>query len=85
MTLKRLRKNSNALQVDHVYSVPAVDRFFRQIIVNLLGMRSSYEEERFCFNQGRRLLFHDDKKYLNFIIEVKDTGIGIERISCKNI
>ena len=39
------------------------------------------------FQSGNREMtyLHDDKKYLNFIIQVKDTGIGIPKDKLQKI
>jgi signal transduction histidine kinase len=53
----------------------------RQIIVNLLGNAIKFTKRGrdFCFNQEAGDYFFMMTKYLNFIIEVKDTGIGIAK------
>ncbi len=60
----------------------------RQIIVNLLGNAIKFTKEGEIFVSIRKqgdYFFHDDKKYLNFIIEVKDTGIGIAKDKLQKI
>jgi len=60
----------------------------RQIMVNLLGNAIKFTKEGEIFvsiqKQGD-IYWKDDKKYLNFIIEVKDTGIGIAREKLQKI
>jgi len=54
----------------------------RQIMVNLLGNAIKFTKEGEIFVSIRKngdVYWKDDKKYLNFSIQVKDTGIGIAK------
>jgi len=60
----------------------------RQIMVNLLGNAIKFTKEGEIFVSVQRngdMYWKDDKKFLNFIIRVKDTGIGIAREKLQKI
>ena len=60
----------------------------RQIMVNLLGNAIKFTKEGEIFVSIRRngdVYWKDDKRFLNFIIQVKDTGIGIAKEKLQKI
>jgi PAS domain S-box-containing protein len=60
----------------------------RQIMVNLLGNAIKFTKEGEIFVSIRRngeMYWKDEKKFLNFIIQVKDTGIGIPKEKLQKI
>jgi PAS domain S-box-containing protein len=91
LTLKAFEKKLEMLyRVDH--DIPS--QFLgdpvriRQIIVNLLGNAIKFTKEGEIYVSIRKqgeYYFNEEKKYLNFIIEVKDTGIGIPRDKLQKI
>ena len=91
LTLKAFEKKLEMLyRVDH--DIPS--QFLgdpvriRQIIVNLLGNAIKFTKEGEIYVSIRKqgdYYFHQEKKYLNFIIEVRDTGIGIPRDKLQKI
>jgi PAS domain S-box-containing protein len=91
LTLKAFEKKLEMLyRVDHdIPSQLMGDPVrIRQIIVNLLGNAIKFTKEGEIFVSIRKqgdYFYHDDKKYLNFIIEVKDTGIGIAKDKLQKI
>src|SRR5450432_597407 len=91
LTLKAVEKKLEMLyRVDHdIPSQLLGDPVrIRQIIVNLLGNAIKFTKHGEIYvsirMQGECFL-KDDKKYLNFIIDVKDTGIGIPRDKLQKI
>src|SRR5450432_2832242 len=91
LTLKAFEKKLEMLyRVDHdIPSQLMGDPVrIRQIIVNLLGNAIKFTKHGEIYvsirMQGECFL-KDDKKYLNFIIDVKDTGIGIPRDKLQKI
>jgi PAS domain S-box-containing protein len=91
LTLKAFEKKLEMLyRVDHdIPSQLLGDPVrIRQIIVNLLGNAIKFTKHGEIYvsirMQGECFL-KDDKKYLNFIIDVKDTGIGIPRDKLQKI
>jgi PAS domain S-box-containing protein len=91
LTLKAFEKKLEMLyRVDHdIPSQLLGDPVrIRQIIVNLLGNAIKFTKEGEIYVSIRKqgdYFFHEEKKYLNFIIEVKDTGIGIPRDKLQKI
>ena len=60
----------------------------RQIIVNLLGNAIKFTRDGEIYVSIRKeseMYWHEGKKYLNFVIQVKDTGIGIPRDKLQKI
>jgi len=60
----------------------------RQIMVNLLGNAIKFTKDGEIFVSVQRngdIYWKDDKKYLNFTIQVKDTGIGIAKEKLQKI
>jgi PAS domain S-box-containing protein len=91
LTLKAFEKNLEMLyRVDHDIPSQLVGDpvRIRQIIVNLLGNAIKFTKEGEIYvsirKQGDKYL-QDGKKYLNFIIQVKDTGIGIPKDKLQKI
>ena len=86
-----MRKNLRCLyRVDHdIPSQLMGDPVrIRQIIVNLLGNAIKFTKEGEIYVSIRKqgdTYFHEGKKYLNFIIQVKDTGIGIPKDKLQKI
>jgi PAS domain S-box-containing protein len=91
LTLKAFEKKLEMLyRVDHdIPSQLLGDPVrIRQIIVNLLGNAIKFTKEGEIYVSIRKqgdYFFNDEKKYLNFIIEVKDTGIGIPKDKLQKI
>jgi PAS domain S-box-containing protein len=60
----------------------------RQVMVNLLGNAIKFTKEGEIFvsiHKGGDIYWKEDRKFLNFIIQVKDTGIGIAREKLQKI
>jgi PAS domain S-box-containing protein len=60
----------------------------RQIMVNLLGNAIKFTKEGEIFVSVRKngdVYWKDEKRFLNFIIQVKDTGIGIAKEKLQKI
>jgi PAS domain S-box-containing protein len=60
----------------------------RQIIVNLLGNAIKFTREGEIFVSIRKqgaLYIREDKRFINFVIEVRDTGIGIPKEKLQKI
>ena len=91
LTLKAFEKKLEMLyRVDHdIPSQLLGDPVrIRQIIVNLLGNAIKFTKEGEIYVSIRKLgdaYQHEGKKYLNFIIQVKDTGIGIPKDKLQKI
>jgi PAS domain S-box-containing protein len=91
LTLKAFEKKLEMLyRVDHDIPSQLVGDpvRIRQIIVNLLGNAIKFTKEGEIYvsirKQGDAFIL-DGKKYLNFIIQVKDTGIGIAKDKLQKI
>jgi signal transduction histidine kinase len=91
LTLKAFEKKLEMLyRVDHdIPSQLLGDPVrIRQIIVNLLGNAIKFTKEGEIYVSIRKqgdYYFHENKKFLNFIILVKDSGIGIPRDKLQKI
>jgi PAS domain S-box-containing protein len=91
LTLKAFEKNLEMLyRVDHDIPSQLVGDpvRIRQIIVNLLGNAIKFTKEGEIYVSIRKhgnAYMHDGKKYFNFIIQVKDTGIGIPKDKLQKI
>lgn len=91
LTLKAFEKKLEMLyRVDHdIPSQLMGDPVrIRQIIVNLLGNAIKFTREGEIYVSIRKegdVYWHEGKKYLNFVIQVKDTGIGIARDKLQKI
>ncbi len=91
LTLKAFEKKLEMLyRVDHdIPSQLLGDPVrIRQIIVNLLGNAIKFTREGEIYVSIRRqgeAYQHEGKKYLDFIIQVKDTGIGIPKDKLQKI
>jgi len=91
LTLKAFEKKLEMLyRVDHdIPSQLLGDPVrIRQIIVNLLGNAIKFTKEGEIYVSIRKLgdpYLHDGKKYINFAIQVKDTGIGIPKDKLQKI
>ncbi len=91
LTLKAFEKNLEMLyRVDHDIPSQLVGDpvRIRQVIVNLLGNAIKFTKEGEIYVSIRKngnAYIHDGKKYLNFIIQVKDTGIGIPKDKLQKI
>jgi PAS domain S-box-containing protein len=91
LTLKAFEKKLEMLyRVDHdIPSQLLGDPVrIRQIIVNLLGNAIKFTRDGEIYVSIRKegeVYWKDDKKYLNFVIQVKDTGIGIARDKLQKI
>jgi PAS domain S-box-containing protein len=91
LTLKAFEKKLEMLyRVDHdIPSQLLGDPVrIRQIIVNLLGNAIKFTKEGEIYVSIRKMgdpYMHDEKKFLNFIIQVKDTGIGIPKDKLQKI
>jgi PAS domain S-box-containing protein len=91
LTLKAFEKKLEMLyRVDHdIPSQLLGDPVrIRQIIVNLLGNAIKFTREGEIYVSIQKLgdpYLHDGKKFLNFTIQVKDTGIGIPRDKLQKI
>jgi PAS domain S-box-containing protein len=91
LTLKAFEKKLEMLyRVDHDIPSQLVGDpvRIRQVIVNLLGNAIKFTKEGEIYVSIRKqgdAFIHDGKKYLNFIIQVKDTGIGIPKDKLQKI
>ena len=91
LTLKAFEKKLEMLyRVDHdIPSQLLGDPVrIRQIIVNLLGNAIKFTKEGEIYVSIRRHgepYEHDGKKYLDFVIQVRDTGIGIPKDKLQKI
>jgi PAS domain S-box-containing protein len=91
LTLKAFEKKLEMLyRVDHDIPSQLIGDpvRIRQIIVNLLGNAIKFTKEGEIYVSIHKLgdaYIHEEKKYLNFIIQVKDTGIGIPRDKLQKI
>ena len=91
LTLKAFEKKLEMLyRVDHdIPSQLLGDPVrIRQIIVNLLGNAIKFTKDGEIYVSIRKLgdpYLHEGKKFLNFVILVKDTGIGIPRDKLQKI
>jgi len=91
LTLKAFEKKLEMLyRVDHdIPSQILGDPVrIRQIIVNLLGNAIKFTKEGEIYVSIRKqgdAYTHNGKKFLNFIIQVKDTGIGIPKDKLQKI
>jgi PAS domain S-box-containing protein len=91
LTLKAFEKKLEMLyRVDHdIPSQLMGDPVrIRQIIVNLLGNAIKFTKEGEIYVSIRKegeVYWHEDKKYLDFVIQVKDTGIGIPKDKLQKI
>ncbi len=91
LTLKAFEKKLEMLyRVDHdIPSQLMGDPVrIRQIIVNLLGNAIKFTKEGEIYVSIRKtgeMYMQGDKKFLNFIIQVKDTGIGIPKDKLQKI
>ena len=91
LTVKSFEKKLEMLYwVDH--SIPSQligdPVRIRQIMVNLLGNAIKFTKEGEIFVSVHRdgdIYWKDDKKFLNFTIQVKDTGIGIPKEKLQKI
>ncbi len=91
LTLKAFEKKLEMLyRVDHdIPSQLMGDPVrIRQIIVNLLGNAIKFTREGEIYVSIRKesdVYWQEGKKYLNFVIQVKDTGIGIPKDKLQKI
>ncbi|MFI5124831.1 MAG: response regulator [Chitinophagales bacterium] len=91
LTLKAFEKKLEMLyRVDHdIPSQLMGDPVrIRQIIVNLLGNAIKFTREGEIYVSIRKegdVYWHEGKKYLDFVIQVKDTGIGIPKDKLQKI
>jgi PAS domain S-box-containing protein len=91
LTLKAFEKKLEMLyRVDHdIPSQLLGDPVrIRQIIVNLLGNAIKFTRDGEIYVSIRKEnepYWHEGRKYLNFVIQVKDTGIGIPKDKLKKI
>lgn len=91
LTLKAFEKKLEMLyRVDHDIPSQLVGDpvRIRQIIVNLLGNAIKFTKDGEIYVSIRKegeAYLHKGKKFLNFIIQVKDTGIGIPRDKLQKI
>ena len=91
LTLKAFEKKLEMLyRVDHDIPSQLVGDpvRIRQVIVNLLGNAIKFTKEGEIYVSIRKhgdAYIHDGKRYLKFIIQVKDTGIGIPKDKLQKI
>jgi PAS domain S-box-containing protein len=91
LTLKAFEKKLEMLyRVDHDIPSQVIGDpvRIRQIIVNLLGNAIKFTKDGEIYVSIRRhgdIFLHEERKYLNFVIQVKDTGIGIPKDKLQKI